>query len=116
MPEVKDVKAFWEENPLWTGESIHPPGSKDFFEEHDFIYIDECLGGQFDERILPTQENRTRVLDLGCGVGFWTVQLSKRGCMQLVAADLTENAIELATERCQIFNVDVEFSQQNAEK
>ena len=63
MPEVKDVKEFWEENPLWTGESEYPPGSREFFEEHDFICIDDCLGGQFDERILPPAKNRVRVLE-----------------------------------------------------
>lgn len=116
MPEVKDVKAFWEENPLWTGESEYPPGSREFFEEHDFFCIDDCLGGQIDERIFPPAKNRVRVLDLGCGIGFWTVQLSRRGCTQLVAADLTENAIELARIRCQIFDVAADFRQQNAEK
>ena len=116
MPELEDVKAFWEENPLWTGESRHSPGSREFFEEHDFICIDECQGGRFDERIIPAEENRSDVLDLGCGIGFWTVQLAKRGCRKIVAADLTENALGLARKRCQIFAVDAEFSQENAEQ
>jgi 2-polyprenyl-3-methyl-5-hydroxy-6-metoxy-1,4-benzoquinol methylase len=115
MPEVKDVKEFWEENPLWTGESEHPTGSLEFFEEHNLVYIDDCLGGQFDERVLPPDRNRARVLDLGCGIGFWTEQLGKRGCQRITAADLTENALNLARQRCQIFDIEADFSQENAE-
>lgn len=116
MPKVKDVKEFWEENPLWTGESEFTPGSKDFFEEHDCIVINDCQGGRFDDRFLPSESNMARVLDLGCGIGFWTVQLAKRGCGQIVAADLTENALNLARKRCQIFNIEAEFRRENAEK
>ena len=45
MPEVKDAKEFWEANPLWARESEHPPGSLEFFEEHNLVYIDDCPGG-----------------------------------------------------------------------
>ena len=114
-PKIEDVKTFWEENPLWTGESELLPGSREFFEEHDFIVIDECQGGHFDDRFIPSEKNRRRVLDLGCGIGFWTVQLATRGCRNIVAADLTEKAIALAKMRCDIFGVEAEFSIENAE-
>jgi len=116
MPEVKDVKEFWEENPLWTGESGYAPGSKEFFDEHDFVCINECQGGEFDGRFVPPERNMKRVLDLGCGIGFWIVQLAKRGCNNIVAADLTENALNLARRRCELFDVKAEFFLENAEK
>ena len=116
MPKVEDVKEFWEENPLWTGESEHVPGSREFFEEHDFICIDDCLGGRFDDRVIPEDKNKSRVLDLGCGIGFWIVQLAQRGCSSIVAADLTETALNLARRRCRIFDVEADFFQENAEQ
>lgn len=116
MPNIDDVKGFWEGNPLWTGESKYTPGSKEFFIEHDSVCIEDCQAGEFDQRTVPDKDNQERVLDLGCGIGFWTVQLAKRGCSNIVAADLTENALVMAKQRCKIFDVEAEFSQQNAEK
>jgi SAM-dependent methyltransferase len=116
MPNIDDVKDFWEENPLWTGESKYTPGSKEFFTEHDVVCIEDCQAGTFDLRTVPDARNKDRVLDLGCGIGFWTIQLAQRGCDNIVAADLTQNAIEIAKKRCDIFHVKAEFSQQNAEK
>lgn len=113
--DIRDVKEFWEENPLWTGESGYQTGSLEFFKEHDFVCIHECQGGRFDERFVPAEKNRDGVLDLGCGIGFWTVQLAKRGCYNIVAADLTENALRLARKRCELFGVEAKFMQENAE-
>lgn len=112
---VSDVKDFWENNPLWTGESVHTPGTFEFFEEHKETVINDCLAGKFDNRILPKTERRRKVLDLGCGPGFWTVELLKRGCANVVAADLTENALELTKKRLAIYGLTAELSQQNAE-
>jgi SAM-dependent methyltransferase len=116
MPKVEDVKEFWEESPLWTGESDFSVGTKEFFDEHDAVCINECQAGAFDSKTIPKETNREKVLDLGCGIGFWTVQLWKRGCKSIVAADLTENALNLASKRCELFDVQAEFSQQNAEQ
>ncbi len=116
MPTIDDVKGFWEENPLWTGESKYKVASKEFFIEHDKVCIEDCQAGKFDLRAIPEEKNRDRVLDLGCGIGFWTVQLSKRGCTNITAADLTEKAIKIAKLRCEIFGIEAEFYQQNAEK
>ena len=53
MPQIEDVKSFWDSNPLWTGESKFESGSLEFFEEHRKVYIDDCFGGSFDIRFLP---------------------------------------------------------------
>lgn len=115
MATVEDVKRFWEENPLWTGESRFEPGSIEFFEEHRQVYLNDCFAGEWDDRFDPPLENRDKVLDLGCGPGFWTIELSERGCKQLVAADLTCNALELTSKRCELYKVEADYSEQNAE-
>jgi SAM-dependent methyltransferase len=55
------------------------------------------------------------VLDLGCGPGFWTVELARRGIKNLVAADLTELALVLTRHRCEVYGVRVDLRQENAE-
>jgi 2-polyprenyl-3-methyl-5-hydroxy-6-metoxy-1,4-benzoquinol methylase len=114
--DIEDVRKFWEANPLWTGESRFPAGSREFFDEHLKIVIDDCFAGSIDERIFPPASNRNGVLDLGCGPGLWTIELSRRGCTGITAADLTENALLLAGRRCETYGVIAAFSRQNAER
>ena len=38
MPNLKNVQEFWEENPLWTGESKYEPYTFEFYNEHREIY------------------------------------------------------------------------------
>lgn len=113
--DIAQVKNFWESHPLWTSESRYPTGSMEFFEEHRHVCINDCLEGTLDPRILPPPENSANILDLGCGPGFWTIELAQRGCTDITAADLTGKALQLAEERCKLYNVSAIFSQQNAE-
>jgi SAM-dependent methyltransferase len=113
---IEDVKKFWEENPLWTGESRFEAGSLRFYEEHRTVVINDCFAGNFDQRMLPDSNHISSVLDLGCGPGFWTVELVRLGCGRVVAADLTLNALKLARQRCITYDIrNVVFCQQNAE-
>lgn len=115
-PTIDSVKAFWEASPLWTGESQFQPGTKSFYDEHRATVIGDCFAGKLDSRIFPKGQSKAVVLDLGCGPGFWTVELGKVGVGKLVAADLTNAAIQLAKKRCEIFGVEAEFRQENAEQ
>lgn len=113
---VNDVRAFWETSPLWSGESKHKPGTKEFFEEHRAAVIQDGFAGRLDERIFPCAVNREAVLDLGCGPGFWTVELSMRGSRNVTAADITYRALELTRIRCALYGIRVSTAQQNAER
>lgn len=114
---VEQVKAFWESNPLFSGEAKHEVGSKEYFEEHRNVTIDDCMAGVFDDRFLPPAANREAVLDLGCGPGFWTIELSRRAALSrgIVAADLTEQAVVLTRKRANIYRVKASVEVQNAE-
>ena len=73
---IDEVKNFWENNPLFMGESKFEVGSKDFFEEHKKTYYDDVFAGNFDKNLLiPNFQDGDKVLDLGCGVGFWSVEI-----------------------------------------
>jgi 2-polyprenyl-3-methyl-5-hydroxy-6-metoxy-1,4-benzoquinol methylase len=112
---VDDVRAFWEANPLWSGESRYEVGSKEFFEEHRQVYLDDCFAGSFDETLVPEPHLREQVLDLGCGPGFWVIELGERGC-QMTAADLTQTALDLTSQRCKMYGISVNTHLQNAEQ
>jgi ubiquinone/menaquinone biosynthesis C-methylase UbiE len=55
-------------------------------------------------------------LDLGCGIGFWTVEFALRGINHITAADLTPRALEQTSRRLDAYNVQAELSEQNAEQ
>ena len=118
MANINNVKDFWENNPLWTGESVFEPGTLEFFEEHRSVYIDDCFGGSFDNRFLPPmlkESQQNKILDLGCGIGFWVSEFSKRGLENLYAADLTQSALDITKKRLEIYNGFADLSIQNAE-
>lgn len=118
MAELDQVKHFWNNNPLWSGESAHAPGSRDFFEEHRSVYLKDCFGGRFDLRFLPPPRKHgqeMKILDLGCGVGFWTAEFAMRGLQHLVAADLTPNALEITQRRLEVYGLSAQLREENAE-
>jgi len=117
VADIHAVRAFWNAHPLWTGESARETGTAEFFEEHRRVYIDDCLAGGFDDRCLPPREagKEPRVLDLGCGIGFWTAEFALRGYRRIVAADLTPQALEMTRRRLALLRLDAEIAEQNAE-
>lgn len=119
MTALSQVQEFWEQNPLWSGESRFEPGSLEFFQERREVYLNDCLAGGFDLRFLPSPRSRgqdMRILDLGCGVGFWTAEFAMRGLRHIEAADLTKNALKITRKRLKAYNAKATLSQQNAEK
>lgn len=113
---IDDVRSFWEENPLFTGESHHAPGTKEYFEEHRRVCIQDCSAGELDPRIFPSEFNAENVLDLGCGPGFWVIELAARGAKRITAGDLTETAVQLTQKRAAIYGVQATVQQENAER
>lgn len=119
MTSIERVHSFWENHPLWTGESKFKPATLSFFEEHRSVYINDCFAGSFDVRFLPpprTNGQKMRILDLGCGIGFWVTEFAMRGLTELQAADLTEQALKITADRLEAYGVTAQLSQQNAEQ
>lgn len=116
VPTIEDVRNFWDQHPLFTGETPFEPGSRAFFERHAEVYHLDCFAGALDPRLFPQGLSSKRTLDLGCGIGFWLVELARRGASSITGADLSANSLALAKQRCQHFNVDAELVEANAEK
>jgi len=114
---INSVKKFWENNPLFTGESNFETGSKEFFEEHRKVYFEDVFANDFkEEEFIPQKLENEVVLDLGCGIGFWTIEIQKRrNCKKFYSADLTQNALNITSKRLNMYNLDSELSIQNAE-
>ena len=118
MPKtIEDVKTFWEENPLFSGESAHEAGTKEFFEQHRKVYYEDVFAGKFkDEKFMPKNLENSKVLDLGCGVGFWTIEIQqKRKCSEFYSGDLTQQAVDTTQKRLKIYGLQSLLSIQNAE-
>ena len=119
MTNLEQVRDFWESNPLWTGESAYEVGTQRFFDEHRQVYISDCFSGNFDLRFLPPPREagqEMRILDLGCGIGFWVTELALMGLSNLHASDLTQKALEVTAKRLEVYGVTADLSQQNAEQ
>lgn len=57
-----------------------------------------------------------RILDMGCGVGFRTVEFGMRGLGNLEAADLTQKALEITKRRLEAYGAEAILAQQNIEE
>lgn len=112
MPTIDDVRQFWNDNPLWTGEASYAPGSREFFDEHRTVYINDGMAGILDPRIFAGVKGS--VLDLGCGIGFWLPEFASRG-FTVTGVDISSQSLEIAKRRCEVYGIDAALSEQNAE-
>ena len=114
---ITDIKSFWEANPLFKGESDYKEGTKEFFDEHRKIYIEDVFNNNIEKlNILPSKSKIDKLLDLGCGVGFWSVELNKRLFInEFYGCDLTKTAIKITTARLKQYNLRGNLTIQNGE-
>lgn len=116
--DLQRVRSFWEDHVNNEYYTRHDRGSSAYFEEierrrYKFHYhLPELF-----ERIRGYGTEGKRLLEIGCGIGIDTLQLAKLGFREIVAADLTETAIEIASERAAREGVsNVRFVTANAER
>lgn len=90
------VRAYWEEHPLFSLEITEGYGSEDFFRQLEEIKTGDTECFTSDYWRFAGQRGR-RVLDVGCGPGWYSVQYA-RGGAAVTAMDLSRSAVGLATE------------------
>jgi ubiquinone/menaquinone biosynthesis C-methylase UbiE len=109
---MEDVRAYWE----WYIDNTQVPeetcGSRGFFESirvgHENAY--SCAN---DALRLPRLRGRS-LLELGCGIGFDTVQFAQHGA-RVTAIDVSPRALELAQKHLQYHGLKPELELGNAE-
>lgn len=112
--DINDVQNFWNTNPLFTGEvDYDSENPKEFFDKHDNAYFNDVFRGiTFDQSFYTPKESDV-VLDLGCGIGFWSSLFSKKyNVKNLTSADLSEKSLEICKQRVP----STKILQENAEK
>jgi SAM-dependent methyltransferase len=98
---LRDVRAFWERNPVASAAIPSAPGTPEFFEHFDHLR-EELEPFGFSNRIHEYGAFAGgRVLDVGCGNGY---VLSKyaRGGAEVVGVDLTETGVGLSRRRFEL--------------
>jgi hypothetical protein len=101
-PKIDDVRRFWNDNPLFVGEGKNEPGTREWFLEFEKAVSNILVGepGPILTRgLLPS----SRILDVGCGPGFWVRYFLRSGFSHVSACDLTPNAVELTGSRWTCF-------------
>ena len=113
---LDEIQSFWDNHPLFEGESNFKPGTKEFFDEHRHVYIQDCFAGTIDPRLFP-DETHELILYLGCGTGFWTIEFQlTANYSTIISADLSFNSLEIANKRTRIYKCRTRFIQANAER
>ena len=110
---IAEVQGFWNSSPCQAGLSA---------EQDRRRYFDEISRKRFGEREwhVPHVANFTGfrgkdVLEVGCGIATDGLEFAKHGA-RYVGVDLTPAAIELASERFQLFGIPGRFELANAEE
>jgi 2-polyprenyl-3-methyl-5-hydroxy-6-metoxy-1,4-benzoquinol methylase len=112
--DKSEIRRFWEENSLMSGEILAEPGSKQFFEMHERMYGTEIFPkGGIPDYLLPFPD-RCSVLDIGCGPGIWTRELARRG-YHVLSMDLTATAVRLTRRSLALFGLSAQLLQADAE-
>lgn len=113
MPDIKEVKGFWNKNPCGSKQPSAPVGTKEFFDEVEkYRYKIEY---HIPEVVQFHKHKGKKVLEIGCGLGTDLIQFARHGAI-VTGVDLTTRSIELVKKRFEIYNLPGEFSVVNAEE
>lgn len=111
---MRDVRAFWERNPVATAAVPFEPGSSEFFEHYDRLReANESIS--FSRRLHDYPKfTAKRVLDVGCGNGYVLSRYAREGA-HTFGVDLTRAAVELSRRRFELAGLPGRFTVGSAE-
>ncbi|HEY1727993.1 MAG TPA: class I SAM-dependent methyltransferase [Candidatus Baltobacteraceae bacterium] len=99
---IDDVQAFWDSRPCNIKHSPKPIGTREYFDEVEARkYFVEPHIVSFAE--FPKWSGK-RVLEIGCGIGTATISFARAGA-DVTAVDLSNESLELARKRADVFGL-----------
>lgn len=112
MATIKQIKQYWQENPLLSFE-LKDVGSIEYFNEFDRIKREDIERFALAFWAFDSFRNK-RILEVGCGPGWLTTHYALAGA-QVYAVDLTLRAVELTQHHLKYRNVSANVQEANAE-
>jgi len=111
---LKNVKSFWEQNPLSTAAIHYRPGSPEFYQIYDSLReVNEPPG--FAEALHEYDRfSSKRVLEVGCGNGYTLGKYAQAGA-EVYGIDVTEAAVDISRKRFEYQKLKGDFIVGNAE-
>lgn len=111
-PTIDDVKAFWDARPCNIRHSPMEVGSKEFFDqvEERKYFVEPHIPGFAD---FPRWRGK-KVLEIGCGIGTDAVNFARNGA-EYVGVDVSQESLDIARRRFDVFGLDGHFFEGNAE-
>lgn len=111
---IQRVKDFWDSYPCNINHSLHPVGTKEYFDEVEarkYFVEPHILGFAEFER---WQDKR--VLEIGCGIGTDTVNFARHGA-KVTAMDISKESLAIARQRAEAYRLNnISFYCGNAEE
>lgn len=84
-----------------------------FFQEHDLTYFKDVLSGIKIKKTFYLPKPKNYVLDLGCGIGFWSnLFVNKLKIKKIISADLSSQSLKISKLRVK----NTIIKKENAEK
>lgn len=110
---ITQVRNYWNSRPCNIRHSPRPVGSREYFDEVEkrkyTVEPHIPLFAEFEKW------KGKKVLEIGCGIGTDTVNFARAGA-SVTAIDYSENSLEIAKKRADVYGCTVEFHHANAEE
>ncbi len=111
-PTLEDVRRYWESSPLFSYELGSVP-THEYFERIDQIKKEDVEKFSYELWEFEKFQGK-KVLDIGCGPGWYTVQYCLGGA-EVFAIDLSSSAVQICKEHLKYRNLVADVKVGNAE-